>query len=228
MLQSAPWQLMAFAAAALLLGALPFAWWIRHLVRAARRQPRPNVSLMRHAYTLAASAALIGAGLGALGLAAALQTWHAFTNKVHAAEVQCIELSPQKLRVYLVPIAADGKRGEQETYEVDGDEWTVGGDVLRFRPELTVLGLETVYSVTRVEGRWLKAADANAHPGTAHDRQGGTSWGWLMLYKDGARGPLGWLVAGAHGQAVSQLPDRRAVYDLYVTPNGFVLDKRSL
>jgi hypothetical protein len=37
-----------------------------------------------------------------------------------------------------------------------------------------------------------------------------------------------WIVDGAHGQAVSQLPDRRAVYDIYVTPNGYIVDKRSL
>jgi hypothetical protein len=83
-----------------------------------------------------------------------------------------------------------------------------------------------VFQVSRIEGRWLKAADANQHKGTAHDR-GTTGPGWLALYRDGARGPLGWLVAGAHGQAVSQLPDRRAVYDLYATPNGFVVDKRT-
>jgi hypothetical protein len=102
------------------------------------------------------------------------------------------------------------------------------GDVLRFRPFLTAVGLETVYKITRVEGRWLSAADANTHQGTAFDREGGTGPAWLQLYRNGTVGPFGWMVAGAHGQAVSQLPDRRAVYDLYVSPNGFIVDKRSL
>src|SRR5437868_1390992 len=83
----------------------------------------------------------------------------------------------------------------------------VGGDILRFKPYLTVLGLETVYKITRVEGRWLKADDANTHKGTAFDRGGGTGPGWLQLYKNGTSGPFRWMVAGAHGQAVSQLPD---------------------
>jgi hypothetical protein len=137
-------------------------------------------------------------------------------------------MQPHKLRVWLVPIERDGTRGATETYDIDGDEWTVGGDVLRMRPFLTVLGVETVYNLSRVEGRWLKAADANVHHGTAFDRGGGTGPGWLTLYKAGTKGPLGWLVAGAHGQAVSQLPDRRALYDLYVTPNGLVVEKRTL
>jgi hypothetical protein len=142
--------------------------------------------------------------------------------------VQCIELKPAKLRLYYVPIEPDGTRGATETYDLDGDEWTVGGDVLRFRPQLTLVGLETVYGITRVEGRWLKADDANHHVATAYDRGGGTSLTWLELYRDGVRGPFKWLIAGAHGQAISQLPDRRAIYDLYVTPNGFVVDKRAL
>jgi hypothetical protein len=82
--------------------------------------------------------------------------------------------------------------------------------------------------VTRIEGRWIKAEDANQRKQTAFDREGGTGPGWLQLYQNGARGPFGWMVAGAHGQSVSQLPDRKAVYDLYVTPNGFIIDKRTL
>jgi hypothetical protein len=144
------------------------------------------------------------------------------------AEVQCVETSLGQLRLSLVPVDLGGTRHTTETYDLEGDEWTVGGDILRFRPFLTVLGVDTVYKITRVEGRWLKAADANSHRPKAYDRQGGTSAAWLTLLRDGTRGPLHWLVAGVHGQAVSQLPERGAVYDLYVTPNGFVLDKRAL
>ena len=228
MLQQAPWQVMAVAFGTLGLGALLVLWFLSRIVRGLRRRPQPRVSLLRYAIAFAGAALLLGAGLGALGLFFALQTWRAFTHKSRVAEVQCIEIAPQKLRVYLVPIGADGTRGATETYEVEGDEWTVGGSILRFRPELTVLGVETVYALTRVEGAWLKAEDANSHRGAAFDRLGGTSWGWLALYREGTSGPLGWIIAGVHGQADSQLPDRLAAFDLYVTPNGFVVDKRSL
>jgi len=228
MTDGAPWPLLALSVGAIVVGVLPLFWVVRRLGRAILRRPQPSVGTLRYAMALATGALLVGAGLAALGLAVALQTWHTFTKKTHVAEVQCIQLAPQKLRMYLVPIEHDGTRGATETYDLDGDEWTVGGDVLRFRPQLTLLGLETVYGLSRVEGRWLKAEDANAHKATAFDRAGGTSATWLELYKNGARGPFKWLIAGAHGQAVSQLPDRRAVYDLYVTPNGFIVDKRTL
>jgi hypothetical protein len=218
----------AVAAVGILVGLLPVLWIIRRLFRGMFEHEQVPVSLARYVLALVTGALFLGAGLAALGLSAALQGWQAFTAKTHAAEVQCIELGPSKLRLYYVPIEPDGTRGATETYDLDGDEWQVGGDILRFRPFLTTLGVKTVFHVTRVEGRWIKATDASAHKPTAFDRAGGTSAGWLALYRDGGRGPMQWLVAGAHGQSVSQLPDRRAIYDLYVTPNGFVIDKRSL
>ena len=99
--------------------------------------------------------------------------------------------------------------------------------MLRFRPFMTALGVQPVFRLTRVEGRWNAAADANAHKGTAFDRAP-PSTSWLGLYRGADKAPMRWIVDGAHGQAVSQLPDRRAVYDIYVTPNGYVVDKRSL
>jgi hypothetical protein len=219
---------MAVAVIGLLGGLSSLAWVVKRAGRALTRAPQAPVSTSRYVLALAAGVALVGAAAGALGLLVALQAWSGFTKKIHVAEIQCIEIAPQKLRVYLVPIEPDGQRGATETYEVAGDAFQVGGEILRFKNWLTALGVASVYKLDRVEGRWLKAEDANAHQGTAFDRGGGVGPGWLQLYKDGAHGPLGWMVAGAHGQAVSQLPDRRAVYDLYVTPNGFIVDKRSL
>lgn len=224
----ARWLLLAVGAAGVFFGALPLLWMVRRAGRAIIRRPQPPVGGGRYLLALVSGALLVAAGLASLGLSVALSSYRAVGKKVRVAEVQCIDLGAQKLRVYYVPIESDGSRGATETYDVAGDEWTVGGDVLRFRPFLNALGVDTVFKVSRVEGRWLKAADANAHKGSAFDRQGGTTSGWLALYRDGARGPLGWLIAGAHGQAISQLPDRRALYDLYVTPNGFVVDKRTL
>jgi len=160
-------------------------------------------------------------------LLAMLQSYRMFTKKTHVAELQCIELAPHKLRVYLVPIERDGVRGATEIYDVDGDQFVVGGDVLRFKPFLTALGVETVARLTRVEGRWESAVDANAHKGTAHDRAP-PSTTWARLYRGSDRAPIRWLVAGTNGNFVSQLPDRRALYDVFVTPNGYVLDKKTL
>ncbi len=227
-LDGAPWPLVALAAGGLFFGALPLLWMVRRFGRALLRRPQPAVGGMRYFMALGTASVLLGVGVAAGGILFGLRGYHAFTRRTRVAEVQCIEVAPARLKLFYVPIDGDGQRGATATYDLDGDEWTVGGEVLRFRPFLTMIGVSTVHKVTRVEGRWTRAADANAHKATAFDVDGGASSAWLALERDGARGPLKFLIAGVHGGAVSQLPDRLAVYDLFVTDDGYILDKRSL
>lgn len=200
---------------------------LARLGRAVLRRPPPRggPGRLTGPVGLLAGLALLGFGLAALALVAALRTWQVFTRARPVAEIRCVETGPKKLRLTYLPIDAAGKRGLPEEYELRGDEWLVGGDVLRFRPELVWLGLETVFRVDRVEGRYVDAKEARAQAPTVFDRAGGPSHAWLAMYRDGARGPLGWMIAGAHGQGVWQLPDAKATFVLRVTPNGFVLDK---
>jgi hypothetical protein len=226
-LDAAPGPLTAVGAGLVLFGLWPLWWVTKRAMRRIFRRLQPPVSGGWYLVAVSCGLIMVAAGSSALGLGVALSSYHRFNQKTQVAEVQCVELAPGKLRLYLVPIESDGGRGATETYDLSGDQWTVGGDVLRFRPFLTSLGVTTVFRLSRVEGRWSNAAEANAHAVTAFDRAAGTA-AWLELYRSGHKGPLSWLVAGAHGQAVSQLPDRLAVYRIYVTPNGYVLDKSTL
>ena len=221
------WPLFVVGAVGLVAGLWPLWWMVRRAGRRLGSAPQPPVAASRYVMALVVGIVGIAVGISALSLVVMLQGWRAFTHKTHVAELQCIELAPHKLRIYLVPFDAEGARGATEIYDVDGDEWQVGGDILRFKPFMTALGVQPVFRLSRVEGRWNSAADANAHKGTAFDRSP-PSTAWLGLYRGADKAPMRWLVEGAHGQAVSQLPDRRAVYDIYVTPNGYVVDKRSL
>lgn len=221
------WPLMVIGVGGLLLGLWPL-WWM--LKRAGTRLGgglQPPVAGTRYLMAFVTSVVLIAVGLVTLSLLAMLQGWRAFTKKTQVAELQCIELAPHKLRVYLVPIDSDGARAATEVYDVEGDQWQVGGDILRFKSFVTAFGVQPVFRLSRVEGRWNSAPDANAHKATAFDRAP-PSTAWLGLYRGADRAPARWLVDGAHGQYVSQLPDRRSIYDIFITPNGYIVDKRSL
>jgi hypothetical protein len=220
------WPLGVIGFGALLLGLWSLWWMLKRIGIGLSNQLHPPVSASRYVAAAVTSIVGVSVGLMAFSLLAMLQGWCAFTKKTKVAEVQAIELAPHKLRVYLVPVDRDG-RGATEVYDVDGDQWQVGGDVLRFRDFVTALGVQPVFRLTRVEGRWNAAADANTHKAMVFDRAP-PSTAWLGLYRGADKVPVRWLIAGAHGQAVSQLPDRRAVYDVFITPNGYVIDKRSL
>jgi hypothetical protein len=221
------WPLIAIGIGGLLLGVWPVWWMVGRAGRSLGNRPQEPVGPSRYLAAVVASIVCLAVGLTSFSMLMMLQGWRAFTKKTHVAELQCIDLGPHKLRVYLVPIDNDGARGATEIYDVDGDQWQIGGDVMRFKPFMTALGVQPVARISRVEGRWNSAADANTHKATAFDRAP-PSAAWLGLYRGADKLPVRLLVAGAHGQAVSQLPDRRAVFDIYVTPNGYVVDKRSL
>src|SRR5262245_33251241 len=103
-------------------------WLFWRLLRRLVRGPRTAPTLLLFCLL---SFVLCGIGLFGLTLSVYLSTYTAFSGRTHVAEVQCVEISPKRLRLYLDPILSDGTRGLTETYDLSGDEWTVGGDVLR-------------------------------------------------------------------------------------------------
>jgi hypothetical protein len=225
-IEEAPRLLLATGAAAVFLAAILGLAMLRRMARGVVGRNEKPWGIVRWLLTLIVSLALAGYGASALMVAAALTGYRAFSDKTRVAEVQCIELEPGKLRLYYVELDPAGKRGATRTFDLNGDEWTVGGEVLRWRPFLTALGAKPYAGITRVEGRWSKAADANAHKPTAFDLHADTIGTWRWLQHNGERGPLKWAIDGVHGSAVSQQADRLAVYDVSITPDGYVLSKR--
>src|SRR4030095_4879150 len=130
----AHWPLLSVSVISLVVGGLLCAWLVKRFGRALFRHPQPAVGWTRHVLAIGFAALFVGVGLAAAGLMFALQSYDMFTRKRLVAEVQCIEMAPSRLRVFYVPIDHDGARGATETYDIDGDQWAVGADVLRFKP----------------------------------------------------------------------------------------------
>ena len=223
----APRLLLLTGVGAALLAIFAWLWIARRVLRRVFGRAQSPWGVGRYAVLWLCSIACAGYGLGAIMVAAALTGYRAFTARTRVAEVQCIELAPGRLRLYYVELEPDGRRGATRTYDLDGDEWTVGGEVLRWKPAIVSLGAPPFHGVTRVEGRWHRADDANAHKPTAFDLHTDTVGAWRWLQRHGTDGPLRWVVDGVHGSAVSQQADRRALFDLFITPDGYVLAKRA-
>src|SRR5947207_9295962 len=145
------WPLIVIGMGGLVLGLWPLFWIARRAGRRVGGRDQVPVGAGRYLSALLSSVVFLCIGLCALSLLMMLQGWRAFTKKTHVAELQCIEMGPHKLRVYLVPIDNDGQRQATEVYDVDGDQWQIGGDVLRWKSFATVLGVQPVFRLTRVE-----------------------------------------------------------------------------
>jgi hypothetical protein len=156
-----------------------------------------------------------GLGAGGIKLGVHLSGYTAISERARVLEVQCVARSPKRLRLYLDPFLADGSRGPTATHDLDGDEWLIGGEVLRFRPFLSKLGLKTYFRISRISGL---SEDRIPKRGIAWDRASALS---TLLHHLLSR----WLF-DRQEQVFYQRPDPRAVFEISVEREGCAINKR--
>lgn len=117
------------------------------------------------------------------------------------------------------PVSA-GRLGPAQVYQLYGDQWSVGGDVLIWRGWAQLLGLKTCYKVTRIEGRYENSQREIAETHLVYDVDGGSDWLWRFLYRAQA-----WLpgVEAVYGSAVYLPADPHKQFVVYATPSGFLI-----
>lgn len=100
-----------------------------------------------------------GAGL----VAANLFTYARFTHEQVAARVTSRQLGERHFAVSLRSGSAPPKH-----FELRGDEWQIDARVLKWRGPGTLLGLDTLYRLERLSGRYGDVASERAAPRTVH------------------------------------------------------------
>jgi hypothetical protein len=109
-------------------------------------------------------------------------------------------------------------------YRLRGQQWTIEGHILKWDDWLNFLGLRTMYKLTRVRGRYLRAADEMNEPATVYSlvaNEDAPRWRWLYEY--GARLPF---VQAVYGNTVFTFPSESKSFDIYVTTSGFMIIER--
>ncbi len=136
-----PRVLMAVIGALALLIALP-------LEVAAFRRLRRVQLVSGTMYMLLGIVVVLAAGLGAL-VAMNLYTYARLTHEQEAARVSIRQLGQ---RHYVVSVQPN--RSPPRHYEMRGDEWQVDARVLKWSGMGSLIGLDTVYRLERLSGRY--------------------------------------------------------------------------
>jgi hypothetical protein len=147
--------ILGFATVGVLI-ALPF------LVAALRRLRRFRL-VGGTLYLLFAGAVLLllaGAGL----VAANLFTYARLTHEQEAARVTSRQLGQRHYAVSLQPANAPLRH-----FELRGDEWQIDARVLKWRAMGSLLGLDTLYRLERLSGRYGDAVSERTAQRTVHD-----------------------------------------------------------
>ncbi len=163
---------------------------------------------------------------GAVGLAAAffisLRSFRVFSQEELVATVRCEALSRRESSGFVLVFTplVQGIPGTPRRFSLQGDQWTLGGDILKWRRWVNLLGLRNCHRLTRVSSRYLKASSETAQPPSAYDLNGGTSAFWLWLYRWGVTLPF---VEAVYGNAAYTLAQPGSQWGVYVTYSGYLI-----
>jgi len=218
-----------FALGVLILGLALFLRFIfkrvSRLIRRLRRRPVPETSFIADTVRLLLIALLVAASAATLFLLAFIQSYTAFTHRTKVAVVHCTPASEAKdamiLRFVTVDSTTGGRIGH---YRLRGQQWAIEGHILKWDDWLNFAGLRSMYKLTRIRGRYLRAGDQSAKPGTVYslvaDEQDPR---WHFLYKYGPRLPF---VHAVYGNTVFTFPSRTKTFEIFVTASGFMIEER--
>ncbi|MBI3354183.1 MAG: hypothetical protein HY034_04775 [Nitrospirae bacterium] len=189
----------------------------------ARRGEKEGIGLIQKIFVLLISLLFITTGSAMLMTAMHLQAYKAFTHKEMVGVIDARKAKGLDYDIFLrfTPVDKD-KKSEEKIYKIKGDQWSIGGDILKFDDWLNFIGIHTGYKTTRIHGRYLKAEDESIKQHTAYDINGGTDAIWLYLYENSRRFPF---VKAVYGNSVYAFPSDDDFYEAYVTTSGYSIEK---
>lgn len=205
-----PWMSTPFTwllLAAALLGALALATTVA-LVRSLRAR-RPLRALNR----LLATAVLGSVAIAALLLALALHGYGRLTTEVEVARLSFVQTAPWAFQA-----TVDLPDGERQVWPLTGDEWQLDARVVKWKPWAVLAGLDPVYKLDRISGRYRDVELERREARSVHDLGGDST---LDLWRLAERHPH-WLpfVDTEYGSG-AYLPMRDgASYQVTLSPLG--------
>ena len=163
-------------AAALIAGAILVVLGARQLLR--RRPLRAGLQGLSGGLLLA---------LGALvaSMALNLYTYQRLTGEQPVAEVRFEEVAPQKFQTYVIE-----PDNQAQVFVLRGDEWQLDARILKWHGVAILLGMDTVYRLDRLAGRYRSVHQERNALRTVHSlgRERGLDI-WELANKHGHRLP---------------------------------------
>lgn len=140
------------------LGVLGLVLFLFGLRRLWRRRPVTGTLQGLSGLVLMAAAALV------YSLMLNVYTYQRFTQEAPVAEIVFRQTAPQTFNAILTPASGDSTR----SLELRGDEWQLDARVLKWRGYATLLGLDPMYRLERLSGRYQDIAKERNGARTIH------------------------------------------------------------
>lgn len=151
-------------------------------------------------------------GIGG-GIALNLHTYERMTAEQQVARLVFARIGPQ---LYNVDLSRAG--GGSQRFELRGDEWQVDARFVRWHGRATLLGLDPLYRLERLSGRYADIARELEGPRTVHGLAEESGLDVLALLEE-RRDRLPW-VDSYYGSATYLPMADGAAYEVHVTRTG--------
>ncbi|HYT45647.1 MAG TPA: hypothetical protein VEP90_25200, partial [Methylomirabilota bacterium] len=104
-----------------------------------------------------------------------VQSYLGLTGEIKVAHIRATTIAnvAHQMSVELMLYDGNGHITLDNTYLIQGDEWMVQGDIIKFPAWLNVIGLHAGYKLTRLEGRYNDIKLENTAHHTAVPLNGG-------------------------------------------------------
>ncbi|MFL5590332.1 MAG: hypothetical protein ACJ8DI_22145 [Ktedonobacteraceae bacterium] len=147
-----------------------------------------------------------------------VQTYLGLTGNIKVARVHATSVAnvPHLMSVDLTLYDQNGHQTSDKTYVVNGDEWMLQGDIIKFPTWVNILGLHSGYKLTRLEGRY---DDPKLESNSRHvvvTLNGGDDNFFKAMQGQAWVSPV---IQAAYGNAVFLMADGKS-YDVFVSQTG--------
>ncbi len=157
---------------------------------------------------------------GSISAAIFLGRYEVFDREKLVAEVTFKSIDNDNIELVFKPV---GRKAGKQEFILRGEQWMVGGEILRWKKPLYFLGLNSLHKLTRISGRYL---DASKEQFASHQEiRGGTDNFWLFLYRNQRMFPF---IEAVYGNAVYTFPKESTLFKLYINRSGYLIKEEPL
>jgi hypothetical protein len=161
---------------------------------------------------------LLAIAVSLLWLTFLVQTYLGLTGDIRVARIHATSFAnqPHMMSVELILYDQNGHPTSDNTYIVQGDEWMLQGDIVKFPTWLNVLGLHSGFKLTRLEGRYDNVNMERNSPHTVIELNGGDDNFFKTVQEQAWTSPF---VDSAYGSSAFLSPDNKT-YDIFVSQDA--------
>ena len=179
----------------------------------------------------AGGGALVAAALGAALLGQNVQTYARLTDERPVATLAIRQLAPQYFEATVTQPARDDVPARTAVYPMNGDEWRMEAQVLKWKPWANVVGVDAQYRLDRLSGRYQNIEQERTGARSVHALAGGEVVTgpmryipWSLSVWDVAREYRQYVdaVDTLYGSAAYMPMADGATYEVWITQSGLI------